>query len=171
MSKTREQLEADGVYLHGAIVPEWFKPKCDGCSVPRGARWLMKANQGHAPCVIHDLSYFVIAIAFNPGNVLREHERIKADYQLKLNRSKVARYRLTGWMFGMFYFRGVRLGGKRAINKSLDELFSKTPPTINDLHDLVLHVETYYPDLDREWFEFITDTMAQIIGDSEIFTD
>lgn len=157
--KTRKQLESEGVYLHGAIVPEWFKPKCDGCSVPRGIRWAMKANQGHAPCVIHDWKYFVIPIAFNPGNVLREHERIKADYELKLNRALVAKNRFVGKMFGVFYFRGVRIGGKRAITKSIDDLVAKAPPTQKDMEDLVLHIETYYPDLDRDWFEFILQRM------------
>ena len=163
--KTRQELEEDGILLNGAIVPEWFKPKCDGCSVPGGLRWMMKANQGKAACVIHDWDHFCVPIAFNPGNILREHERIRSDYQLKINRAKVAKNRFVGRLLGMFYFRGVRFGGSNSINKSIEQLLEKAPPTRETLKDLVFYIETYYPDLDREWFEFVIENMSMHIND------
>ena len=158
-TKSRKELEEEGVYLNGPIVPEWFKPKCDGCSVPKGIRWAMKANQGHAPCVIHDWKYFVIPLAYSPNNIMREHERIKADYELKINRGMVAKNRVFGKLFGMFYFRGVRIGGKRAITKSKLGIIDKSPNTIDEINELNKHIEKYYPDYDDLWFKFLIREM------------
>ena len=163
--KTRKELESEGVYLTGHIVPEWFKPKCDGCSVPRGLRRLMKANQGHSPCVLHDWKYFIIPLVYEPGNILREHERIQADYELKMNREKVAKNKLIGKLMGIFYYRGVRLGGKKALTKSRAEILSKAPHLSKDLLQLDKYAQMYYPDLDEAWYYSIMSEITSNLLD------
>jgi hypothetical protein len=163
--KTRKELESEGVYLTGHIVPEWFKPKCDGCSVPRGLRRLMKAKQGHSPCVLHDWKYFIIPLVYEPGNILREHERIQADYELKLNREKVAKNKFIGKLMGIFYYRGVRLGGKKALTKSRAEMLLKSPLFKKDLIELDIYVKMYYPDFDKAWYYRLTaDMEKELLG-------
>lgn len=145
--QTRQQLERSGVRLSGPQVPEWFREIADGCSVPRGLRWLMRASHGRAACYIHDYRYYCAAIANGTGSQIRAKNRIMADYELKQNRAASMRWRSVGWVFGSLYFRGVRVGGAYAMRDRL-ELMDRVPPTRDDLEKLFQHIREWYPDRD-----------------------
>lgn len=128
-AKTREQLEAEGILLYGPLVPEFFKLQSDGCSIPLGrvGRFLMRAKQARPACYIHDYRYYLMAILWATGAIEWVNARFSADYELKLNRKLVAKYRFFGKIYAAIYFRPVRTGGRLTIKKPSD-LF--VPPTI-----------------------------------------
>jgi hypothetical protein len=169
--KTRAELRAEGVELYGPIVPEWFKDICDGCSVPRGIRFIMRAKQGRAACRIHDWRYYCAAIANAKGDPVRDKNRIMADYELKVNRAASMRSRSVGWMFGSLYFRGVRAGGAYAMRDRL-ELMDRVPPTKAAIDDLFEHIQKWYPDRDGQravaiWGEYVKRTIKYEGEDSD----
>lgn len=132
--KSRTQLRAEGVELHGPIVPDWFKKQSDGCSVPtRIGRLFLKAEQARAACYIHDFGYYLTALQYHEGSAKHEGARMAADYNLKRNRKLVARTRMFGWIYSRMYFRAVRIGGKYAM-KGPEEL--AVPPTVADVEAL-----------------------------------
>jgi len=148
--KTREQLEKEGILLWGPVIPEWFKPISDGCSVPKGLKWIMRARQGVAACRIHDYAYFCISFAYPPGHYRREELRIASDYMLKVNRAK-SLPRILSRLYGALYFRGVRIGGSKTLkNKArLQELLSKTKGFVQE--DFISFLRTEYPEIDQDW--------------------
>ena len=154
MMKTRQELETEGTYLNGDIVPEWFKKKCDSCSIKtRTARWLMRAKQAHAPCVLHDWDYFCIALAYANENVRKEHERLSADFRLKQNRAAVAKRRWIGRVYGALYFNGVRIGGEKHVNKTVGELLLLAPDNYENVVDLHNRIKLRFPDHDMAWLD------------------
>ena len=148
MNATREQLRRKGIRLAGPVVPEWFKELADGCSVPRGLRWIMRARHGRASCYIHDWRYYCAAIA-NPKGDIRAQNRMLADYELKQNRAASMRWRPVGWVFGSLYFRGVRVGGAYTMRDRV-ELMDRVPPTPNDTDRLYAHLKQWYSSRDDE---------------------
>lgn len=158
MGKTRDELAALGRLLHGPIVPDWFKKICDGCSVPTGIlRRALLAEQLVASCRGHDWRYYCIAIAYKPGNPLREQWRVLADYELKLNVKASFKRRWLGRMLGRFYYRGVRIGGSHAL-KSAEDLLHKTPPNLQALGQLCEELRSNYPDRDNNHANKILNT-------------
>ena len=165
MTKTREQLEREGVLLLGPIVPEWFKAIADGCSVPRGIRWIMRAEQGRAACYIHDWRYYCAGIANEKGSGERAANRIMADYELKQNRAASMRSRAVGWIYGALYFRGVRAGGAYAMRDRI-ELMERIPPNRADAILLLSHIQDYYPARDIDRSHSIINEMKMKISES-----
>lgn len=139
--RTREQLEAEGVKLIGPIVPKDFKSQSDGGSVPlgRAGRWLFKEPQWRAAAYIHDFRYYLIALQWRGPSKDREPsvdwvgERMKADYEFKLNRRLCAKRKFLGAVRALYCFRAVRTGG-RASMKEPSELW--VPPTLKAIEEV-----------------------------------
>lgn len=132
--KTRQQLRAEGIELHGPIVPGWFKAQSDGCSVPtRIAQFFLKAEQTRAACYIHDFEYYLFSIQYHDSDPRWQDRRWAADNHLRRNRALVAHNRFIGWIYSRLYFRGVRIGGKYAM-KLAPNLF--VPPTVDHIQAL-----------------------------------
>jgi len=136
--------------LWGPVVPEWFKPISDGCSVPKGLRWIMRARQGVAACRIHDYAYFCISFAYPPGHYRREELRIASDYMLRVNRRQILPKFLRR-VYGALYFRGVRIGGSKTMKSKarLQELLAKTEGFNQETFFSFL--ESEYPEIDKDW--------------------
>ena len=154
--RDRKYLEANGTILFGPIVPEWFKPISDGCSVPKGLRWIARAKQGVAACRIHDYAYFCISFAYQPGHYRREELRMAADYMLRENRKKILPWGIRT-LYGALWFRGVRIGGSKNLKSKarLQELLSK----VEDFNqvEFISFIESEYPTFDRDW---VLDVLA-----------
>jgi len=155
---TREELRRHGIELHGPIVPRWFKKISDGCSVPYGLRLLLKAKQGRASCYIHDFRFFGLTLAYPPGSPMRNSWRMHADFELKQNRALSMKWEWLGRLYGSIYFRGVRIGGRKAL-KSRSELVKMTPRNIDELCELHHHITTTYSEYDTVWFYSIYHEM------------
>jgi hypothetical protein len=167
MVKTRQELRDAGVELHGPIVPDWFKAIADGCSVPRGIRWVMRAKQGRAACYIHDWRYYCAAIANSEDDPTRAKNRIMADYELKQNRALSMRWRSVGWVFGALYFRGVRAGGAYAM-RNRAQLMLRVPETRDDAHALFDEIKAWYPDSDKQRVSSLwADMVLSIKGEQQ----
>lgn len=137
-AKTRHVLEMQGILLRGPLVPEWFKLQSDGCSVPTGfLRKVLKSSQTRAACYIHDFEYYLINICYQPNTLESRNARQMADVSLRWNRTRIGRNWLSGQVFGRWYYRGVRLGGKRALNKKHGTLV--TPPSMKSVDEIREH--------------------------------
>lgn len=161
--KSRVELAQEGILLIGPVVPGWFKAFSDGCSVPKGLRWLMRAKYGCAACRIHDYRYHMIVCAYpSHATPQREAQRILADYELKHNRATTMRSRALGWLFGKLYYRGVRIGGTASF-KTNDEAVKRHPDNTDDLTAFAYDVIENYPDLDGEHLEACLEGMLMDI--------
>ena len=135
MGKTRSELRALGTLLFGFIVPGWFKPLCDGCSVPTCVlRWLLGAGEARAACVIHDFMYYLAALRHAPGSCEWECERAVADLVLKHNIRGMAKGRIAAAVFSRLYYAGVHWFGGGAMWKRGRTL--PMPPTLGALRML-----------------------------------
>ena len=149
--KTREQLRAEGIELHGPIVPTWFKDQSDGCSVEpfrpkniflrrlaiipnRAFRIVLRAEQARAACYIHDFRYYINAIQNVGHSPDWVGSRMRGDYELKQNRALVGRNKFFGWAYSRMYYRAVRVGGKYAMKLAPKLVI---PPTLDDIQALV----------------------------------
>ena len=138
MSNTRENLASRGVLLAGPVVPNWFKLQSDGCSIP--SRFMSKfldALQTRAACYIHDYEYYLVNCCCAQDSVDRKHYRKSADVNLQFNRVRIGRGSTKvgkwwkGQVFGRWYYRGVRIGGKRALNKKVYTI--PVPPSVKEI--------------------------------------
>lgn len=146
-----KKLKSMGILLMGLVVPEWFKVICDGCSIPKGFRWLGRARHSIAICRIHDFWYYIIPFSLSPDNEFREMYKMTADFEFKLNRRKISKYRIIGRLYAVAYFWGVRIGGNGALNKSVDMLVVMGPRTHEDLDELIDMAEKAIPHFDKAW--------------------
>lgn len=112
--KTRTQLLKEGILLEGPIVPDWFRLQSDACSTPGGrlGGWLLKRQTAQAACYIHDFEYYLTALQWPSYSPAWMGDRLKADANLKVNRRKMGRNKLVGWIYSRIYFRGTRIGGR-----------------------------------------------------------
>lgn len=131
-----------GTLLMGAIVPNKMKCLFDGCSVPRGLGWIMNAKQARSACMIHDFDYYILGIMYgsNSDDLRFQELLMQADFRLKLNRKMIAR-RGFKTIYGMFYFKGVRLGGSYCI-KDFEDL--PQPPDMETLDAIFLIIDNEY---------------------------
>ena len=133
--KTREELSYSKTLLLGHLVPHWFKNQSDGCSAPGGrlGKWLLKTEQARAACYIHDFDYYLLAVEWKPKTPGWTGDRMQADYRLRINRRLVAKRKLFGRIYGLAYFRAVRLGGRYAMKRPGELVI---PPSIEAIDDL-----------------------------------
>jgi len=161
------KLKSMGILLMGLVVPEWFKVICDGCSIPKGFRWLGRARHSIAICRIHDFWYYIIPFCLPPDSEFREMYKMTADFEFKLNRRKISRYKLIGRMYAVAYFWGVRIGGNQALNKSVDMLVVMGPRTHEDLDELIEISERVIPHYDPVWRDEIVFFIRKRINTKE----
>ena len=117
--KTRSQLVKEGVLLEGPVVPGWFKIQSDDCSTPGGrlGGWLLQRRVARPACIIHDFEYYLTSLQWPSYSPAWMGDRLKADANLKVNRKKIGRNKLIGWIYSRIYFRGTRIGGRWAMRK------------------------------------------------------
>lgn len=147
--KTRAQLARMGTLkrgdLDGVEPPGWFRLQCDGCSIPtRAGKLFLRAERFAWPCENHDFMYYLAALQWTPGSPQWQGARLRADARLKENIRLVAKNKFFGFMYSRIYFRGVRIGGRKAMRKpeknpETDKL--AVPPTAETREQLKTYLD------------------------------
>lgn len=152
--KTRSQLAKEGVLLEGPIVPDWFKWQSDGCSTPGGklGGWLLKREETESACYIHDFGYYLTAIQWPSHSPAWMGDRLEADAYLKVNRRKLGKNKLIGWIYSRIYFRGTRIGGRWAMKNPLEDELA-VPPTREAREQLKLYLHEPLSPLAEQQFD------------------
>jgi len=136
------EIPATDVRLHGPAVPKWFKPKCDGCSIPgkdSRIKWVKRLIEStldpdltEDACHIHDFEYFLLVLCYNKNLTAFHMGRRDADHNLRMNRWKVSRNKTWGMFYSFLFHVGIRLGGYPVmLRKNVDEL--PRPNTVEEL--------------------------------------
>ncbi|KKM87930.1 hypothetical protein LCGC14_1263890 [marine sediment metagenome] len=134
-AKTREELEADGIFLDGKIVPKWFIEQSDAASIKTYLlRFILRAKKAREPAYIHDFDYYLTALEHEEKSPEWIGARMEADARLKDNRAAVAhKHKIMGKIQSELWFRGVRMGGRDSV-KDPSELV--VPPTLQDIDEI-----------------------------------
>lgn len=129
--------------LLGDVVPDWFKVRSDGCSVPFKkhpilgipVKVFLIPELVRAACYIHDWDYYLTGLKNVTGSPGFIGDRLAADVRLKRNIKLVVRLGpVSGWLLRRTYFRAVRIGGSHAIWTWEEGL--PWPPSVYDAREL-----------------------------------
>lgn len=145
LAKTRQQLAMLGVFLLGPeIVPGWFIRQSDGGSLPLGwfGRFVFNEPQWRAAAYIHDFWYYIIALVWDPEEDKSDwvSSRMKADFELRQNRARVAKHRVIGWAWGRIIYRGLRAGGAGSVRAPSELVVPPSIAAVDEIEALIVEM-------------------------------